>query len=87
MRRRFPRSINSSSGSFKFTVVKDGASIIEKPNGTFGTNQAPETVDKLLSDNFLPTDKFVNTYSPRIIDTGSDVSLARRATKQERTST
>lgn len=62
-------------GSFKFTVVKDGASTIEKPNGTFGTDQTPETVDKLLSDNFLPTDKFVNTYSPTIIDTGSDVIL------------
>ncbi|GGF48576.1 MBL fold metallo-hydrolase [Azorhizobium oxalatiphilum] len=62
-------------GSFKFTVVRDGLNTIEKPQGTFGTNQSVETVDALLKANFLPTDKFVNTYSPALIDTGSDVIL------------
>ncbi|KRB49826.1 MBL fold metallo-hydrolase [Rhizobium sp. Root708] len=62
-------------GSFKFTVFKDGATIAEKPYETFGTNQKPETVQELLAKNFLPGDKFVNSYAPTLIDTGSDVIL------------
>ena len=62
-------------GSYKFTVFKDGATIAEKPYETFGSNQKPETVQELLARNFLPTDKFVNTYAPTLIDTGSDVIL------------
>ncbi|MDM9623844.1 MBL fold metallo-hydrolase [Rhizobium sp. S96] len=62
-------------GSFNFTVIKDGASVAEKPYETFGTNQKPETVQELLAKNFLPTDKFVNAYAPTVIDTGSDVIL------------
>jgi glyoxylase-like metal-dependent hydrolase (beta-lactamase superfamily II) len=62
-------------GSLKFTVVRDGASALEKPWETFGTNQSPETVQALLAENFLPTDKFLNTYAPTVIDTGTDVVL------------
>lgn len=62
-------------GSFKFTVIKDGSSIIEKPYETFGSNQDPATVQALLTQNFLPTDRFVNSYSPAVVDTGSDVVL------------
>ncbi len=40
-------------GSYKFTVVRDGTSIVEKPYETFGTNQDPETVKALLTANFL----------------------------------
>jgi glyoxylase-like metal-dependent hydrolase (beta-lactamase superfamily II) len=60
-------------GSFKVTVVRDGASVLEKPWETFGVNQKPETVQKVLAENFLPTDRFFNSYAPAIIDTGSDV--------------
>ncbi|MGV2102539.1 MBL fold metallo-hydrolase [Rhizobium sp. 21-4511-3d] len=62
-------------GSFKITAIRDGSNVLEKPFETFGTNQDPESVKKLLTDNFLPGDKFVNSYSPAIIDTGSDVIL------------
>jgi glyoxylase-like metal-dependent hydrolase (beta-lactamase superfamily II) len=62
-------------GSLRFTVFKDGASVLEKPYETFGTNQEPEAVRALLAKNFLPTDKFVNSYAPALIDTGSDVIL------------
>jgi len=62
-------------GSYKFTVFKDGATIAEKPYETFGTNQKPEAVQELLAKNFLPTDKFVNSYAPTLIDTVSDVIL------------
>lgn len=36
-------------GSYKFTVVRDGTSIVEKPYEIFGTNQDPETVKALLT--------------------------------------
>jgi glyoxylase-like metal-dependent hydrolase (beta-lactamase superfamily II) len=62
-------------GAFKFTVVKDGSSVVEKPYETFGTNQAPETVKSLLTANFLPTEQFVNSYSPTVIETGADIIL------------
>jgi glyoxylase-like metal-dependent hydrolase (beta-lactamase superfamily II) len=62
-------------GSYKLTVFEDGASVLEKPYETFGIDQKPEAVQELLSKNFLPTAKIVNTYSPALIDTGSDVVL------------
>ncbi|WFR95882.1 MBL fold metallo-hydrolase [Rhizobium tumorigenes] len=62
-------------GALKFTVIKDGVSILDRPWETFGVNQRPETVQALLADNFLPTDRFVNSYSPVIIDSGTDVIL------------
>jgi glyoxylase-like metal-dependent hydrolase (beta-lactamase superfamily II) len=60
-------------GSLKFTVVRDGANILEKPWETFGVNKSPETVQKRLAENFLPTDRLVNTYAPAIIETESDL--------------
>ncbi|WP_445304345.1 MBL fold metallo-hydrolase [Neorhizobium sp. SOG26] len=62
-------------GSFQVLVVKDGARASGNPGETFGTNQSPEEVGKLLTDNFLPADQFVNSFSPTLIDTGSDVIL------------
>jgi glyoxylase-like metal-dependent hydrolase (beta-lactamase superfamily II) len=62
-------------GGFQVVVVKDGARPSGKPGETFGTNQSPETVGKLLTQNFLPADQFVNSFSPTLIDTGSEVIL------------
>jgi len=62
-------------GSFKIVAIRDGSNLAEKPFETFGTNQDPEAVKKLLGDNFLPTEKFVNSYAPALIDTGSEVIL------------
>lgn len=62
-------------GSFTVTVISDGLRVSEKPQETFGTNQSPEAVAELLQANFLPTEKFVNGFSPTLVDTGSDVIL------------
>ena len=71
-----PPQINQFKlGSYKFTAVRDGTNVLEKPYETFGTNQDPETVKALLTANFLPADKFLNAYTPAVIDTGSDVIL------------
>ncbi|MGU3496723.1 MBL fold metallo-hydrolase [Xanthobacteraceae bacterium A53D] len=62
-------------GGFKVIAVRDGMNTLDKPQGTFGTNQTEDAVGKLLTENFLPADKFVNSYSPALIDTGSEVIL------------
>lgn len=62
-------------GGFEVLVVKDGARPSGKPDQTFGTNQPAETVGALLTENFLPTDQFVNSFSPTLVDTGRDVIL------------
>ncbi len=62
-------------GNFEVLVVKDGARPSGKPGETFGTDQTPETVGALLEENFLPKDQFVNSFSPALINTGSDLVL------------
>ncbi|MFB9950483.1 MBL fold metallo-hydrolase [Rhizobium puerariae] len=62
-------------GGFQALVIKDGARPSGKPGETFGTNQPQETVDALLAENFLRPDQFVNSFSPTLIDTGSEVIL------------
>ncbi len=59
-------------GEFEVLVVKDGARASGKPGETFGTNQKEQTVSALLEQNFLPKDNFVNSFSPTLINTGSD---------------
>lgn len=62
-------------GAFKVVVVSDGTRISDKPHETYGTNQPEQAVAELLRQNFLPTDVLVNSYSPVLVDTGSDVVL------------
>ncbi|MDQ0454909.1 MBL fold metallo-hydrolase [Rhizobium paknamense] len=62
-------------GAFQVVVVQDGIGVSDNPGQTFGTNQSPDKVAALLSQNFLPTDKFANGYHPVLIDTGSEVIL------------
>ncbi len=62
-------------GGFRVMVIKDGARPSPNPGETFGTDQSAETVGALLTENFLPADQFVNSFSPTLIDTGSDIIL------------
>ncbi|MGV1790582.1 MBL fold metallo-hydrolase [Rhizobium sp. A37_96] len=68
-----PETHQFKLGSCTVTAVRDGANVMDNPWEIFGSNQTPDTVRKLLEQNFLPTEKFVNSYTPAIIDTGSDV--------------
>ncbi len=70
-----PETHRFNVGKFEVVVVKDGARASDNPQETFGTNQTPETVGDLLEANFLPTDKFVNSFAPVLVNTGSDVIL------------
>lgn len=62
-------------GSFKVTVIRDGFRAADKVNETFGTNQPKEDVARLLGENFLPEDQFVNSFSPVLVETGADKIL------------
>ena len=67
-----PKFSSFKRGGLTVTVFSDGTRTAEKPEETFGTNQKKEDVAALLTANFLPTDKFVNGFSPVLIDTGTD---------------
>lgn len=62
-------------GSFEVTVIKDGMRPSDKPNETFGTDQPAEDVGALLGANFLPADRFVNSFAPVLVHTGQDLVL------------
>ncbi|WP_159946275.1 MBL fold metallo-hydrolase [Rhizobium sp. 18065] len=70
-----PETHRFTVGKFEIVVVKDGARPSDNPQEIFGTNQTPEVVGALLEANFLPADKFVNSFSPTLVNTGSDVIL------------
>lgn len=62
-------------GAFKVVVICDGTRASAKPHETYGTDQSEQVVAELLAQNFLPTDALVNSYSPVLVDTGSEVIL------------
>jgi glyoxylase-like metal-dependent hydrolase (beta-lactamase superfamily II) len=62
-------------GSFKVTVISDGTRASDNPHEIYGTNQPAEAVTALLKQNFLPASGFINSFSPVLVDTGSDVVL------------
>lgn len=70
-----PETNRFKLGKFEVLVVKDGARPSGAPGETFGTNQKAEAVGELLEKNFLPKDQFVNSFSPALINTGSDLVL------------
>jgi glyoxylase-like metal-dependent hydrolase (beta-lactamase superfamily II) len=62
-------------GKFEVTVLFDGGRFGDKPYETFGTNVPQGDVEALLAANFLPIDKSRNTFSPTLINTGTDLVL------------
>ena len=62
-------------GAFKVIVANDGRRVIEKPHEIYGINQPQQAVAELLQQNFLPTEALVNSFSPVLVDTGTDVVL------------
>jgi glyoxylase-like metal-dependent hydrolase (beta-lactamase superfamily II) len=62
-------------GAFEVTVFNDGGRAGDKPWETFGTNAGQAEVEALLAANFLPVDKFRNSFSPVLVNTGTDLVL------------
>lgn len=70
-----PETRSFTIGKFAVSTVRDGKVVAEKPHETFGTNQKPEDVAAALEANMLPSDKFINSFAPTLVDTGTDVIL------------
>ncbi|VVT27633.1 MBL fold metallo-hydrolase [Rhizobium sp. EC-SD404] len=62
-------------GSFEITTLSDGGRISDDPHTIFGANQPQEDVAALLEENFLPAARMRNTFTPTLIQTGSDLVL------------
>lgn len=59
-------------GQFEVTAIRDGGRAMEGPHPIFGENQEAGAVAELLQENFLPADRFVNGFTPVLINTGSE---------------
>lgn len=62
-------------GDFEITTILDGLRPGDGPHPTFGADQPAEAVAELMKANFLPPDKFVNGFTPALINTGSELIL------------
>ena len=60
-------------GQFQITTILDGAVQGDGPFPTFGENQPAETVAAFATQNFLPSTKIENTFTPVIVNTGKEV--------------
>lgn len=62
-------------GDFEITTLSDGRRAGEAPEKTYAINQDPKDVAALLEENLLPTDRFVNSFTPVLINTGKELVL------------
>lgn len=62
-------------GDFEITTLSDGRRAGEAPEKTYAVNQDPKDVAALLEENLLPTDRFVNSFTPVLINTGKELVL------------
>ena len=58
-------------GSFEITTILDGAQIRQGISPPFGADQSAETIAAHATANLLPADKFENTFTPTIVNTGA----------------
>lgn len=62
-------------GGFEITAINDGARAMDDPHTIFGEDQQQEDVAALLERNFLPADRLVNSFTPVLVNTGSELIL------------
>ncbi|MFQ0814730.1 MBL fold metallo-hydrolase [Brucella anthropi] len=62
-------------GEFEITTLSDGRRPGEAPEKTYAVDQDPKVVAALLEENLLPADRFVNSFTPVLINTGKELVL------------
>ncbi len=62
-------------GGFEVTTLLDGARQMDGPHPIFGENQDPEAVAAFAEENFLPGDQMENSFTPVLVNTGSELVL------------
>ena len=62
-------------GEFEVTTLRDGLRPSDGPHPTFGENQSEADVAALMEENFLPSDRFANGFTPVLVNTGTELVL------------
>ncbi|SET67915.1 MBL fold metallo-hydrolase [Oceanicella actignis] len=62
-------------GAFEVATLSDGMRAGEGPHPIFGQNVSAEEVAALLEANFLPAGRFVNGFTPTLVNTGAELIL------------
>jgi glyoxylase-like metal-dependent hydrolase (beta-lactamase superfamily II) len=62
-------------GGFEVTTILDGRRPMDDPAAIFGENQSAEDVAAVLETHNLPTDRFVNGFTPTLVNTGEELVL------------
>lgn len=62
-------------GDVEVTTIRDGAVVADNPQGIFGTNVDEQTFEELAEDNFVPTERLENPFTPTLLNTGSELVL------------
>lgn len=70
-----PQFYRFTLGDFEVVTLNDGTRAGDGPHPTFGANQPADVVHTLLRENHLPEDKFVNGFTPTLVNTGSELVL------------
>ncbi|MCO5145457.1 MAG: MBL fold metallo-hydrolase [Aquamicrobium sp.] len=62
-------------GAFEITAINDGTRPGDGIHTIFGVDRDEAEVSALLEENFLPVDRFFNSFTPALVNTGSDLVL------------
>jgi glyoxylase-like metal-dependent hydrolase (beta-lactamase superfamily II) len=64
-----------SVGGFEVTTLHDGAVSLQGPQKTFAMNVDADTFSATNAENFLPDDSFQISFTPTLVNTGSELVL------------
>ncbi|KZM52078.1 MBL fold metallo-hydrolase [Labrenzia sp. OB1] len=62
-------------GDFEVNTLLDGAVILQDPQKTFAMNVEADTFSAASAENFIPSDSFQISFTPTLINTGSELIL------------
>ena len=62
-------------GDFEITTLMAGSGVRDEPQGIFGMNVSAEEFASVSAENNIPSDSFVNGFTPTIVNTGSELVL------------
>ena len=70
-----PTHYRVALGGFEVTTIWDGAIQLDGPHPIFGQDQFEEDVQDLAAANLLPTDRMEISFTPVIVNTGSELVM------------
>lgn len=66
-------------GAFEITAINDGTRPGDGIHTIFGVDRDEAEVSALLEENFLPADRFVNSFTPALVNTALTSSCSTPA--------